>query len=101
MHITTHPRPLTRSNAGSTLISALLILSVLSLVAATVFRTAIPAYRGTYHGAAWHEARLAADAGVDLAFAAIQNSLPDTNLYTWPGWTDASGNPVTPGTDGV
>jgi hypothetical protein len=87
--------------AGSTLVAALLILGVLTLVAATVFRTALPAYRGTYHGAAWHESRLAGDAGIDVALAAIQSSVPKTNEYTWPGWTDANGNPVTPGMDGV
>jgi hypothetical protein len=98
---TTLHSPALRPKAGSTLIAALLVLTILSVVAATVFRTAVPAYRGTYHGAAWHESRLAGDAGVDVALAAIQSSLPNTNVYTWPGWTDQSGNPVVPGTDGV
>ncbi len=93
--------PQGRTASGSALIGCLVIVGILALLASTVFLTAIPAYRGTYHASAWHEARLAADAGVDLGVAAVQNSLPATNSYTWPGWTLSNGNAVPAGTDQV
>jgi hypothetical protein len=86
--------------SGGALIAAIIIVGMLALLGGTVYLSALPAYRGTYHAAAWHGARLAADAGIDLGVAAIQKSLPNTNGYAWPGWTKPDGSPVTPGMDG-
>lgn len=87
--------------AGSALPIALIFVGILVFLAASVALTALPAFRGTYHASAWHEARLAADAGIDLGIAAIQKSLPDTNAYAWPGWTMAGEAPVPPGSNGT
>lgn len=72
---------------GAALIAAIIIVGILAAIAGSVLMTAVPAYRSTSHAAAWQEAKLAADAGIDLGMAAIQRSLPDPNEYTWPGWT--------------
>src|SRR4051812_3054865 len=90
-----------RRQSGSAIVAAILIVGVVTFIAGTVFLTATSAFRGTYHTAAWHESRLAADAGVDFGVAAVQKSLPDTNAYTWPGWKMKSSptSDVTPGTD--
>lgn len=85
-----------RNESGSAIIAAIIAIGILAFIAGTVLLTAVPAYRSTYHAAAWHEARLSADAGVDLAIATLQRSLPDTNAYTWPGWTLKNGDPVPP-----
>jgi hypothetical protein len=104
MHISTHLRNLhARTGAsGSALMAALIMIGIVAFIAATVLSTAIPAYRSTYHASAWHEARLAADAGIELGVAAVQDSIqPGTNNYTWPGWTKPDGSAFVPGTDGV
>lgn len=88
-----------RREAGVALIAALIVVAILGFLAASVFLTAVPAYRGTYQASAWQEARLAADAGVEFGVAAIQDSLPQTNDYTWPGWILRNGNPITTKTD--
>lgn len=89
------------SRRASALIAVLIAVGILSSLAAATLLTAVPAYRGTYHAAAWHEARLAADAGIDLGVAAIQSSLPDTSAYTWPGWSLLSGSPVPLGSNEI
>lgn len=91
-----------RRETGAALIAAIIVIGILAAVAGTVLMTAVPAYRSTYHASAWQEAKLAADAGIDLGMAAIQRSLPDPNLYTWPEWTLQDGTtPVPAGSNGV
>jgi hypothetical protein len=88
--------------SGVALLAALITLLVLTTVAASIFMASMPAYRGTYQASAYQQAKLAADAGVDYAISQLQNSVPKTNAYTWPGWTLSDGTtPVTPPTDVV
>ncbi|HZJ14861.1 MAG TPA: hypothetical protein VFD27_07420 [Chthoniobacteraceae bacterium] len=84
---------------GSAIIAALVVIGILALMAATFFLRAMPAYRTTYQASAWQEARLAADAGIDYGMAAIQNSLPQPDNYTWPTWTLSDGSPISSRTD--
>jgi hypothetical protein len=83
------------------LLAALITMAALTAVAASVFMSSVPAYRGTYQASAWHEAKLAADAGVDFAMSALQKTVPNPSAYTWPDWTTESGAPVPANYDGV
>ncbi len=95
-------KPRLHRETGAALIAAIIIVGILAAIAGTVLMTAVPAYRSTYHAAAWQEAKLAADAGIDLGMAAIPRSLPDPNIYAWPGWTLPDGSsPVPAGENGV
>jgi hypothetical protein len=87
--------------SGSALLAAMITLAVLTTIAASVFFSSVPAYRGTYHASAWHEAKLAADAGVDFAMSTLQKTVPNPALYDWNGWTIAGGAPVPAGYDGI
>jgi hypothetical protein len=75
-----------RRESGSTLLVALITMVVLTAVAASVFLSSVPAYRSGYQASAWQEAKLAADSGVDFAMTALQNTVPNPMLYTWPEW---------------
>src|SRR5687768_17421602 len=88
-----------RRESGAVLIAALIVIVILAFIAATVTMNAMPAYRGTFHGSSWHEAKLAADAGVEYAMSEIQKCVPKPNNYTWPGWVLADGSPVPPGSN--
>src|SRR4030095_16993708 len=72
-------------------------------IAASVFFSSVPAYRGTYQASAWHEAKLAADAGADFAMSTLQKTVPNPALYDWNGWTIdlTTGAPVPAGYDGI
>jgi hypothetical protein len=87
--------------SGAALLAAMITLTVLTAIAATVFMSSVPAYRGTYQAAAWHEAKMAADAGVDFAIATLQKTTPNPALYDWAGWTLEDGTAVPKGFDGV
>lgn len=99
---TPHQLTTATDESGSTLLVALITMAVLTTVAASVFLSSVPAYRGTYQTSAWHEAKLAADAGVDYAMAALQNTAPNPMAYSWPGWTLEDGTSNVPANyDGV
>jgi hypothetical protein len=87
--------------SGSAMLAALITLAALTAVAASVFLSSVPAYRGTYHASAWQEAKLAADAGVDFAMATLQKTVPNPTAYTWPGWQTEGGGAVPLNYDGV
>lgn len=90
---------LSNREAGSAIVAALILVGILGFLAATIFLKAMPAYRSSYQASAWHEARLASDAGIDFGMAAIQNSLPQPDAYAWPGWTLSDGSAITSKTD--
>ncbi|HET6406603.1 MAG TPA: pilus assembly PilX N-terminal domain-containing protein [Chthoniobacteraceae bacterium] len=73
--------------SGAALIAALIVLVILTSVAASVFMSSVPAYRGTYQASAWAEAKLAADAGVDFAMSELQKCAPNPRAFNWAGWT--------------
>ena len=76
-----------RSEAAVTII-ALLSLVILSLVAAAILRNVVPRYHVSYQTAGWQEARLAAEAGVDLALERLNKNVPVVSASTadWVGW---------------
>jgi len=82
----------TSSTRGNVLLLTIVIVAVLLLTTAHVFKNAFPRYVTTVQVAAWQESRLAADAGVDLGLAALKANLPTPNAGTsWTGWTTTSG----------
>lgn len=76
-----------RSGAAVTIV-ALLSLVILSLIAAAVLRNVVPRYHVSYQTAGWQEARLAAEAGVDLALERLNKNVPVVSSSTadWVGW---------------
>lgn len=80
--------------SGSTLIVTLSTLAALSLMAALTFTRVAPRFRMSHQNAAWGEARLAAEAGVDAAMGdLLRNSASQTG--SWQGWEQRDGTPVT------
>jgi hypothetical protein len=73
---------------GSITLAALLSLVVLAVIAGSVLRTTMPRFHVTHHTAGWQEARLAAEAGVDLALDRLNRNTPNPALDTadWRGW---------------
>ncbi len=85
------------SRKGTTLLITLVTLSALSLMTAAAARRILPRLPMAYQNAAWEEARLAAEAGIDMAMNDLIKNVagPDTNF--WVGWKqnaadDGSGN---------
>ena len=76
-----------RPEAAVTIV-ALLSLVIISLVAAAVLRKVVPQYHVSYQTAGWQEARLAAEAGVDLALERLNKNVPVVSASTadWVGW---------------
>jgi hypothetical protein len=73
---------------GSTTIVALLTLLVLVMVAIGVLRTSVPRFHVSHQTAGWQEARLAADAGIDIALERLNKNVPEPASSTadWSGW---------------
>ena len=80
---TLHPR-----SQGSTTIIALLTLLVLTMAAIGVLRSTVPRFQVAHQTAGWQEARLAADAGIDIALERLNKNVPNPSAGTadWTGW---------------
>lgn len=72
------------SRAGNTLLVAVLLLAVLSLVGATVLQTVSNRYDYSQKAVGWSEALNAAEAGADYGFAHCGWNL--AGLAAWTGW---------------
>lgn len=81
---------------GSVLIWTVLIIAILSLVAAQVMRIVTLKYQNALQTATWQETLVAAESGVDLAIMELRKSLYPTPNYAWQTpWTNSPGNGVT------
>ena len=82
---------LRRTTAGSTLLTALGVMTVLASVAGVMIPRITNHYRATYHSTSWEEAFRAAECGAELAIASI-NANPDPVGGSFPGpdWTETS-----------
>ncbi len=74
--------------AGSTLIVTLATLIALSLMAAYAVTRVMPRLRMAYQNAAWQEARLAAESGVDAAMGDLLVNATGPSMGGWPGWKE-------------
>jgi Tfp pilus assembly protein PilX len=83
MHFHSH-----RYEHGSTTVIALLTLLILTMVAVGVLRTTVPRYQVAHQASGWQEARLAADAGIDIALERLNRNVPNpaANGADWSGW---------------
>lgn len=73
---------------GSVLMVSILTLAVLTLMAAALVRAVIPRLNVTYQSAGWQEARLASEAGIDMAMERLNSNLPTPVAPNtdWSGW---------------
>src|SRR5436190_10885811 len=73
---------------ASTTLTALITVVVLAAAAAGILRTALPRYHVTHQTASWQEARLAAEAGVELALERLNKNVPEPSADStdWVGW---------------
>ena len=78
----------TARSKGAVTLVALLSLVIISVIAASVLRSVVPRYHVSYQTAGWQEARLAAEAGVDLALERLNKNVPVVSSATadWVGW---------------
>lgn len=80
-----------RPRAAGTLIVTLASLAALSLVAAITLQRVSPKFRMANQNAAWQEARLGAEAGVDAAMGDLLRNLTGPAPGTWTGWRESDG----------
>ncbi len=92
------------SRRGSTLFITMTVLAALSLLAALTLQRVTPKFRQAYQNAAWQEARMAAEAGIDAAMGDLHRNAAGGTSSNWPGWqTETNGvrGPVLPTTLGL
>ena len=86
------------ARTGSALVWTLLVITVLSLVAAELLQVISGKYHSTLHTAVWQEALVAAESGVDLAIIELRKSLYPSPNGAWTDWnTDPGAGAVTHG----
>lgn len=68
------------ARAGSTLLTALFTVLVLSLVAANVLSHISGRYNSAYRSASWNDALLAANAGIDVTLADLTSIVPNVSV---------------------
>ncbi|HYR59212.1 MAG TPA: hypothetical protein VEO95_11300 [Chthoniobacteraceae bacterium] len=82
-----------KSPRAGTLIVTLLVITLLALIAAHTLRRVDPKLRMAYQTAGWQEARLAAEAGIDVAMGELARNATSAPDGPWTGWKtqDSSG----------
>jgi hypothetical protein len=84
---------------ASALIVTLSSLAILAIAAAYTLRRVSPRFQMTSQAAAWQEARLAAESGIDVAMADLTRNAVGTSAPTWPGWQQEKNGVITPALD--
>lgn len=74
-----------KPNEGSALIVTVMVIAVLSLVAATLLSYTSSKQTGPFEAASWHEAGAAAEGGVEIALNALRRSIEE-GTTAWNGW---------------
>jgi hypothetical protein len=83
-------KPFPRPARGSVLIITMIFIGVLALSVAAYYRNLIPKFRGTYQGAAWHEALHGAEGGADYVINVLNGwALSGLDPANFP-WTSSS-----------
>ena len=73
-------------NEAGTLVLCMIAIGVLTFAAALTVQRIGPRFRMAYQTAAWQEARLAAEAGIDVALAELSHNATGASGGDWPGW---------------
>ena len=81
---------------AGTLVLCLIAIAALSLMAALTLERVGPKFRMAYQTAAWQEARLAAEAGIDLAMAELSKNATGNSPGDWLGWKQQTGGIIGP-----
>ena len=80
--------------SGGVLLMTLSTLAALTLLAAFTLQRVSPKFQAAHQAAAWQEARLAAEAGVDAALGDLLKNATGPTPGTWPGWKQENGAPA-------
>ena len=91
----------TRNEHGGTLVLALIMMALLAFVAANTLRRVGPKLQQAAQTAAWQEARLGAEGGIDLALNELQKNATGPSGGNWDGWKQESGGRTVPVLAGV
>lgn len=81
-----------RRDQASALVISLAALAILSIAAAYTLRRVSPRFQMTSQAAAWQEARLAAESGIDVALADLSHNAIGTQDSNWQGWQQKNAN---------
>ncbi|MGB8170690.1 MAG: pilus assembly PilX N-terminal domain-containing protein [Chthoniobacteraceae bacterium] len=87
---------LSQRQRGGTLALTLIVIALLTLIAAHTLRRVEPKLRMAYQTAGWQEARAAAEAGIDVAVGELSRNAVGANPGTWTGWKQQSGGVIGP-----
>lgn len=87
MHTPRHAR-----RQASALVLSLSALAILAVAAAYTLRRVGPRFQMAAQAAAWQEARLAAESGIDVALADLERNAVGTQDGTWQGWQQKQPN---------
>jgi hypothetical protein len=79
---------------GSILVWTVLVIAILSLLAAEVLRLVSIKYEHAIQTATWQEALLAAESGIDLGIIELRKSLYPAPNGAWSGWNNIPGDGV-------
>ena len=80
-----------RAKAGSTFVTSLLMLMVLSLIGSTVLMNVSTRYNYTQKAIGWDESLSAAEAGADFALVNCRRTLSTSTASPWTGWQKYTG----------
>lgn len=80
---------------GSVLLWTVMVVTILSTIAATLVGVVTTKYQNATQTAIWQESLLAAESGVDLAIVELRKSLYPPPNNAWSGWNAVPGNGVT------
>jgi hypothetical protein len=81
---------------GGTLVLALVMTALLAFVAAQTLRRVGPKLQQAAQVAAWQEARLAAEGGIDVAMSELMRNATGSANGSWPGWKQDDGGRIVP-----
>ena len=79
---------------GSILVWTILMIAVLSLVAAQVMDVVTLKYQNALQTSTWQESLVAAESGIDLAIMELRKTLYPAPNHAWEGWTNTPGDGV-------
>ncbi len=80
--------------SGSVLLWTVLVIAILSLFAAEVLRAVSGRFQLGLQTAAWQEALIASESGIDLAVVELRKSLYPAPNHAWEGWDNTPGSGI-------
>jgi len=89
MHLNRH-----FEDRGSVVLWTVLVITILSLFATEIMRAVAGRFQVGLQTAAWQEALVGAESGIDLAVVELRKSINPQPNNAWSGWTNTPGNGV-------